>query len=271
VSREASLYQELRSLLAYLRLGATAEQLPASLEAAEQQRPSYTAFLHDLLRVEVDATEQRRRDGRLRFASFPHHKPLEAFDYDAQPGLDRRLIDELATLRFIEEKANALFIGPPGVGKTTLAVGLGLKAVDAGYRVYYTTAADLVTRTAKAVHDGRWATTMRFWNGPQLLLIDELGYLPLADEAASYLFHVVSRRYEHGSIVLTTNRGIADWGQIFADTTVATAILDRLLHHAVVCAIDGPSYRMRGHQARLDQLRSALNAREASLPAKTTR
>src|SRR5690349_22609016 len=136
-----------------------------------------------------------------------------------------------------------------------LAVGLGLNAVEAGYRVYYTTAADLVTRTAKAVHDGRWATTMRFWNGPQLLIIDELGYLPLHDEAASYLFHVVSRRYEHGSIVPTTNRGIADWGQIFPDTSVATAILSpapsrrRLRHRR-------PSKGMRGHQARLDQLRN---------------
>jgi DNA replication protein DnaC len=255
-----SLYQDLRGLLAYLRLGAAAEQLAVRLEQAEKTKPSYTSFLHDLLQIEVDATEQRRRDGRLRLAGFPHHKPLSAFDYDAQPGLDRRLIDELATLRFIEEKANALFIGPPGVGKTTLAVGLGLKAIDAGYRVYYTTAADLVTRTAKAVHDGRWATTMRFWNGPQLLIIDELGYLPLADEAASYLFHVVSRRYEHGSIVLTTNRGIADWGAVLPDTTVATAILDRLLHHATVVSIDGPSYRMRAHQARLDQLRQGLAA-----------
>jgi DNA replication protein DnaC len=265
---DASLYQELRGLLAYLRLGAAAEQLAPRLEAAERERPSYTAFLHDLLRVEVDATEQRRRDGRLRFASLPHHKPLESFDYDAQPGLDRRLIDELATLRFVEERANVLLVGPPGVGKTMLAVGLGLKAIDAGHRVYYTTAADLVTRTAKAVHDGRWHTTMRFWNGPQLLIIDELGYLPLADEAASYLFHVVSRRYEHGSIVLTTNRGIADWGAVLPDLTVATAILDRLLHHSVVVSIDGPSYRMRTHQARLDQLRSGLTT---PLPAAATR
>jgi len=266
VSREASLYQELRSLLAHLRLGAASEQLAVRLEQAERDKPSYTAFLHDLLKLEVDATEQRRRDGRLRLAGLPHHKPLESFDFDAQPGLERRLVDELATLRFVEDKANALFIGPPGVGKTMLAIGLGLKAIDAGYRVYYTTAADLVTRTAKAVHDGRWQTTMRFWNGPQLLIIDELGYLPLADEAAAYLFHVVSRRYEHGSIVLTTNRGIADWGAIFADTTVATAILDRLLHHAVVCSIDGPSYRMRGHQARLNQLRSGLAAARSPPP-----
>jgi DNA replication protein DnaC len=258
MSGEPGVYQDLRGLLAYLRMGAAAEQLAAHLDQAQRTKPSYTAFLHDLLRVEVDATEQRRRDGRLRLAGLPHHRSLESFDYDAQPGLDRRLVDELATLRFIEEASNVLFIGPPGVGKTMLATGLALRAIDAGYRVYYTTAADLVTRTAKAVHDGRWASTMRFWNGPQLLVIDELGYLPLADEAANYLFHVVSRRYEHGSIILTTNRGIAAWGEIFPDTVVATAILDRLLHHAAVVTINGPSYRMRRHQQRLDQLRDGL-------------
>src|SRR5581483_6855926 len=121
------------------------------------------------------------------------------------------------------------------------------RAVEAGYRVYYTTAADLVARTNKAALEGRLATTMPFWNGPQLLILDELGYLPLAAEAASHFFQVVSRRYEHGSIILTTNRHIADWGHIFDDTTVATAILDRLLHHGTVLAINGPSYRMRSH------------------------
>ena len=121
-----------------------------------------------------------------------------------------------------------------------LATALGHKAVEHGYRVYYTTAADLVARTARAALEGRWATTMRFWNGPQLLLIDELGYLPMPGEAASHLFQVISdSRYEHGSIVLTTNRGIADWGHIFEDTTVAAAILDRLLHHATVLSISG--------------------------------
>ena len=126
-----------------------------------------------------------------------------------------------------------------------LAIALGLKAVHAGYRVYYTTAADLVARTSRAALEGRWQTTMRFWNGPQLLVIDELGYLPMPGEAARHLFQVISRRYEHGSIILTTNRGIAAWGEIFEDTTVAAAILDRLLHHATVLQIDGDSYRMR--------------------------
>jgi len=185
----------------------------------------YTQFLHDLLAAEVAATEQRRLDGRFRFSKLPARKTVEQFDFDAQPTLDRRLVEDLATLRFIEEKANVLLIGPPGVGKTHLVIALGNKAVHAGYRVYYTTAADLVARTSRAAMEGRWATTMRFWNGPQLLIVDELGYLPMPGEAASHLFQVISRRYEHGSIALTTNRAVADWGAIFEDTTVAAAVL----------------------------------------------
>lgn len=256
---EQSVYQQLRSHLAYLRLQAAAEQLAPALEQAEQEKPSYTRFLERLLNVEVDATEQRRLQGRLRFASFPTQKTLAEIDYDAQPGLDRQMVEELATLRFVEDKGNVLLIGPPGVGKTMLAVALGRQAAETGYRVYYTTAADLVARSQRAALEGRWQTTMRFWNGPALLIIDELGYLPLPAEAASHLFQVVSRRYEHGSIILTTNRGIASWGEIFDDTTVATAILDRLLHHGTVLTINGPSYRMRRHQERIETLRSGLN------------
>jgi DNA replication protein DnaC len=257
-----TVYQQLRSHLSYLKLAATADALAPALEAAERDKPGYTQFLHDLLAVEVDASEQRRLDGRMRFSKLPAHKTLEQFDYTAQPGLDRRLVEDLATLRFIEQKANCLMIGPPGVGKTHLAIGLGLKAVQAGYRVYYTTAADLVARTSRAAMDGRWANTMRFWAGPACLIVDELGYLPMPAEAASHLFQVISRRYEHGSIVLTTNRPIAEWGQIFDDTTVATAVLDRLLHHTTVLNINGDSYRMRAHRTAVNALRPAITGGE---------
>jgi DNA replication protein DnaC len=258
-----TIYQQLRGHLAYLKLGATADALAPALEAAEREKPGYTQFLHDLLCTEVAASEQRRLDGRMRFSRLPAHKTLEQFDFTAQPTLDRRLVEDLATLRFVEEKANCLLIGPPGVGKTHLAIALGHRAVHAGYRVYYTTAADLVARTTRAAMDGRWANTMRFWAGPQLLIVDELGYLPMPGEAASHLFQVISRRYEHGSIILTTNRGIADWGQIFEDTTVATAVLDRLLHHASVLSVTGDSYRMRRHRDAIAALRPALTGHPA--------
>lgn len=258
MSTESSAYQRVRSHLAYLQLTGAAEGLAPALEAAQKAKPSYADFLDGLLGAEVEATEARRLERRLRLAGFPHRKTLDEFDFSAQPGLDRRLVEELASLRFVDEHSNVLLIGPPGVGKTMLAVALGLKAVHAGHRAYYTTAADLVTRTAKAAAEGRWQNTMRFWAGPGVLAIDELGYLPLPGEAASHLFQVIGRRYERGSIILTTNRGIAEWGEIFEDTTVAAAILDRLLHHATVLQIDGESYRMRGHREKLGQLRTAI-------------
>jgi DNA replication protein DnaC len=240
-------YQRLREHLAYLGLTTASEELAPTLDRASAEKLSAVEVLEDLLAKEAEATRARRLSGRLRFAHYPLRKTLGDFEFDYQPSIDRGAVGELSTLRFVEERRNVLLLGAPGVGKTHLAIALGISATEAGYRTYFTTASDLVSSLQTAHLEGNAGAKMRTFTGPSVLVIDELGYLPMDATSAHWIFQVVSRRYERGSIVLTSNRGFSDWGAVFADQVIAAAILDRLLHHAAVINIKGKSYRMRRH------------------------
>jgi DNA replication protein DnaC len=228
-----------------LGLKAVEARLESLLEEASKKEPSYADFLEELLSCEVEARRSRYLRARLQLAHLPFLKNFDQFDFGFQPSIDERQIQELRSLRFIHEASNVVFLGPPGVGKTHLSVALAEAAIQSGFGAYFMTAHDLVTDLGRAYREGRLDRRMRVYLAPKVLIIDEMGYLPLDDMGATIFFQLVSARYERGSIILTSNKSYGDWGSIFGDPIIATAILDRLLHHSTTINIRGESYRLK--------------------------
>lgn len=236
---------KLEQALERLKFDYLPDELDAVCEQAAKRELDYREFLAEALEREWAGRQRRGIDSRLKQARLPWLKTLEQFDFDFQPSVDRRVVQRLGGLAFVERAENVVLLGPPGVGKTHLAVALGMKAIEAGHRVLFQTLDQLMSRLRRAREENRLERTLAQLTYPKLLILDEIGYLPLSREEASLFFRLVSRRYERASLILTSNKSFTDWGEVFGDPVLATAILDRLLHHATTINIKGESYRLK--------------------------
>jgi DNA replication protein DnaC len=247
--------------LGRLRLTTTRETLSSLLSEAARQQWTYLEFVDQLTRREAEAEQDKRVRMGMTIAHFPTVRTLEGFDFAAQPSVDERLVRELATGTFVDHGTNVLLFGAPGLGKTHLAIGLGRRLVELGHTVLFTTATGLLTILSKAESEGRLEEKVINYVKPRLLIVDELGYLPFERRAAHLFFQLVNRRYERGSMMITTNQRVSEWGTMFGDEVLATAILDRLLHHSETLMIKGESYRLR--EKRKSGLFRSLDEAEA--------
>jgi DNA replication protein DnaC len=236
---------QLNRLLERMKMEHLAAQLDAICEQASKKDLGYREFLTEALDSEWKGRHRKGVESRLKLARFPWIKTLDQFDFSFQPSIDKKVIRELSTLAFVDRAENVIILGPPGVGKTHLAIALGVKAVEAGHKVLFLTLESMISRLTRARMENRSERQLQQFVYPKVLIIDEMGYLPMNREEAGMLFRLLNRRYEKVSLVITSNKSFVDWGELFNDQVLATAILDRLLHHCTTINIKGESYRLK--------------------------